>query len=252
MEQASPSPGSIPVTYIGAMTPESKPSLRVASWNIHKAVGTDLRRDTERVLAGIAALRADIVALQEADKRLGDRPSALPRDQIASLTGLEPLPVGRNAVSLGWHGNALLARPGIHLTGVEHLDLPGHEPRGAVIADLDTPAPLRVVAVHLGLLRSARRAQIDAIKAALNRRPARPTVILGDFNEHSRRVGLGRLATPFVILPTAATFPSRRPILPLDRIVHSPDLDLVPLGHVPTKGHQPSDHQPLLAELRWR
>ena len=88
---------------------------------------------------------------------------------IASLTGLEPLPVGRNAVSLGWHGNALLARPGIHLTGVEHLDLPGHEPRGAVIVDLDTPAPLRVVAVHLGLLRSARRAQIDAIKAALTK-----------------------------------------------------------------------------------
>jgi endonuclease/exonuclease/phosphatase family metal-dependent hydrolase len=234
------------------MSPELKPSLRVASWNIHKAVGTDRRRDADRVLAGIAALQADIVALQEADRRLGDRPSALPRDRIGALTGLEPLPIGRNAVSLGWHGNALLARPGIHLTGVEHLDLPGHEPRGAVIADLDTPAPLRVVAVHLGLLRAARRQQLDAIRAALNRHPARPTVILGDFNEHSRRVGLGRIATPFVILPTAPTFPSRRPFLPLDRIVHSPDLDLLPLGHTPPPGHQPSDHLPLLAELRWR
>jgi endonuclease/exonuclease/phosphatase family metal-dependent hydrolase len=230
---------------------DSKPSLRVASWNIHKAVGTDRRRDALRVLAGIAALQADIVALQEADRRLGDRPSALPRDQIAALTGLEPLPIGRNAVSLGWHGNALLARPGIHLTGLEHLDLPGHEPRGAFIADLDTPAPLRVVAVHLGLLRAARRLQLDAIRAALNRHPARATVILGDFNEHSRRVGLGRIATPFVILPTAATFPSRRPFLPLDRIVHSPDLELRPLAQPRPNGHQPSDHLPLLAELRW-
>ncbi|HEY6919174.1 MAG TPA: endonuclease/exonuclease/phosphatase family protein, partial [Tabrizicola sp.] len=204
------------------MAPDSKPSLRVASWNIHKAVGTDRRRDAERVLAAIAALDADILALQEADRRLGDRPSTLPRDRIAALTGLEPLPIGRNAVSLGWHGNALLARPGIHLAAVEHLDLPGHEPRGAVIADLDTPTPLRVVAVHLGLLRAARRQQLDAIKAALGRHPARPTVILGDFNEHSRRVGLGRIATPFVILPTAATFPARKPFLPLDRIVHSP------------------------------
>jgi endonuclease/exonuclease/phosphatase family metal-dependent hydrolase len=234
------------------MAPDSKPSLRVASWNIHKAVGTDRRRDAERVLAAIAALDADILALQEADRRLGDRPSTLPRDRIAALTGLEPLPIGRNAVSLGWHGNALLARPGIHLAAVEHLDLPGHEPRGAVIADLDTPAPLRVVAVHLGLLRAARRQQLDAIKAALGRHPARPTVILGDFNEHSRRVGLGRIATPFVILPTAATFPARKPFLPLDRIVHSPDLDLVPLGHKPPPGHQPSDHLPVLAELRWR
>jgi endonuclease/exonuclease/phosphatase family metal-dependent hydrolase len=234
------------------MTPESKPSLRLASWNIHKAVGTDRRRDAERVLAGIAGMTADIVALQEADFRLGDRPSALPRDRIAQSTGLEPLPIGRNAVSLGWHGNALLVRPGIRLCGLDHLDLPGHEPRGAVIVDLETPAPLRIVAVHLGLLRAARRRQLDAIKAALNRHPLRPTVILGDFNEHSRRVGLGRIATPFVILSTDATFPSRRPFLPLDRMVHSPDLELTPLSVPPTRGHQPSDHLPLLAELRWR
>jgi endonuclease/exonuclease/phosphatase family metal-dependent hydrolase len=233
------------------MSPNAKPALRIASWNIHKAVGSDRRRDADRVLAGIAELHADIVALQEADYRLGDRPSALPRDRIATLTGLDPLPIGRNAVSLGWHGNALLARPGIRVCGLEHLDLPGHEPRGAVIVDLDTPAPLRLVAVHLGLLRSARRRQLDAIKAALGRHPLRPTVILGDFNEHSRRVGLGRIATPFVILPTAATFPARRPFLPLDRIVHSPDLDLIPLSHVPAKGPHPSDHLPLLAELRW-
>ena len=233
------------------MAPESKPSLRVASWNIRAGLGTDLRRDAERVLSGIAALQADIVALQEADFRLGDRPSALPRDRIVAATGLAPLPIGPNAVSLGWHGNALLARPGIHIAGLDRLDLPGHEPRGAVIVDLDTPAPLRVVAVHLGLLRAARRRQLDAIKTALRRHPARPTVILGDFNEHSRRVGLGRIATPFVILPTVATFPSRRPFLPLDRIVHSPDLDLVPLACAWQKGPQPSDHLPLMAELRW-
>lgn len=234
------------------MTAKSKPSLRLASWNIHKAVGTDRRRDADRVLAGIAALQADVVALQEADFRLGDRPSALPRDRIAEVTGLVPLPIGRNAVSLGWHGNALLARPGIRLCGLDHLDLPGHEPRGAVIVDLDTPLPLRVVAVHLGLLRAARRRQLDAIKAALQRHPARPTVILGDFNEHSRRVGLGRIAQPFAILPTGPTFPARRPFLPLDRIAHSHDLDLTPLDLPSTPGPLPSDHLPLLAELRWR
>lgn len=234
------------------MSPDSKPALRVASWNIRKTLGTDLRRDPDRVLAGIAALQADIVALQEADYRLGDRPSSLPRERIQLMTGLEPLPIGRNAVSLGWHGNALLARPGIHVCGLEHLDLPGHEPRGAVIVDLDTPAPLRVVAVHLGLLRAARRRQLDAIRAALQRHPVRPTVILGDFNERSRRVGLGRIAGSFAILPTAPTFPSRRPFLPLDRIVHSPDLELVPLTHPRSLGPQASDHLPLLAELRWR
>ncbi|MBN8630070.1 MAG: endonuclease/exonuclease/phosphatase family protein [Rhodobacterales bacterium] len=233
------------------MKADSKPSLRLASWNIRAGLGTDLRRDADRVLAGIAAFGADLVALQEADFRLGNRPSALPRDRIASLTGLEPLPIGPNAVSLGWHGNALLVRPGIRLCDLDRLDLPGLEPRGAVIVDLETPEPLRVVAVHLGLLRAARRRQLDAIRSALNRHPARPTVILGDFNERSRRVGLGRIATPFMILPTAPTYPSRNPFWYLDRIVHSPDLELTPLAQVRTKGPQPSDHLPLLAELRW-
>lgn len=233
------------------MTADSKPRLRLASWNIRAGLGTDLRRDADRVLAGIAALKADVVALQEADFRLGARPSALPRDRIAEVTGLEPLPIGRNAASLGWHGNALLARPGLHLCGLDLLDLPGHEPRGAVIADLDGPGPLRVVAVHLGLFRVARRRQLDAIKLALQRLPPRPTVLMGDFNEHSRRVGLGRIATPFILLPTDPTFPSRRPFLPLDRIAHSRDLELTPLEVPRVKGVQASDHLALLAELRW-
>lgn len=233
------------------MSPDSKPTLRVASWNIRAGLGTDLRRDADRVLEGIAALGADIVALQEADFRLGSRPSALPRDRIAEVTGLQPLPIGANAVSLGWHGNALLARPGIHVCGLERLDLPGLEPRGAVIVDLDGPGPLRVVAVHLGLLRAARRRQLDAIRLALQRLSVRPTLILGDFNEYSRRVGLGRIARPFILVPTGATFPARRPFLPLDRIAHSPDLTVEPLAGPARRGAQASDHLPLLAELRW-
>jgi endonuclease/exonuclease/phosphatase family metal-dependent hydrolase len=233
------------------MDGDSKPWLRVASWNIRAGLGTDLKRDAERVLAGIAALRADVVALQEADFRLGPRPSALPRDRIAELTGLEPLPIGRNAASLGWHGNALLVRPGVHLCGLERLDLPGFEPRGAVIADLDGPGPLRLVAVHLGLLRTSRRKQLDAIREAVLRHPPRPTVVLGDFNEYSQRVGLGRLVRSFRLMEPAATFPSRLPRLALDRMAHSHDISLEPLAVTRVKGVQASDHLPLLAELRW-
>jgi endonuclease/exonuclease/phosphatase family metal-dependent hydrolase len=64
-------------------------------------------------------------------------------------------------------------------------------------------------------------------------------------------VGLGRIATPFILLPTDATFPSRRPFLPLDRIAHSHDLELTPVAVPRAKGVQASDHLPLMAELRW-
>lgn len=232
------------------MSSGENPPLRLATWNIRAGLGTDLRRDPGRVMAGIAALRADVVALQEADFRLGLRPSALPRDRIEEETGLVPLPIGPNAVSLGWHGNAILARPGIGVSGLERLDLPGFEPRGAVIVDLDGIEPLRIVAVHLGLLRAARRRQLDAIREALHRHLPRPTVILGDFNERSLRVGLGRIAGRFRIAETGKTFPSRTPLLPLDRIVHSADLEVTPLPIPRRRAPYPSDHLPLLAEVR--
>ena len=232
------------------MTQESKPPLRLATWNIRAGLGTDLRRDALRVLDGIAALGADIVALQEADFRLGLRPTALPRDAIADRTGLSPLPLGRNAASIGWHGNAILVGEGFHLVGLERLDLPGLEPRGAVIADIDGPVALRLVAVHLGLLRSSRRKQLEAIREAVQAHPARPTVILGDFNEYSRRVGLGRLTRAFRLVDPRPTFPSRLPRLALDRMAHSHDLTLTPLPVPWRRGVQASDHLPLLAELR--
>ena len=225
--------------------------LRLATWNIRAGLGTDLRRDPARVLDGIAALGADVVALQEADFRMGTRPTALPRDIIAARTGLVPLAVGPNAVSIGWHGNAILARPEFRLVGLERLDLPGIEPRGAVIVELDGPASLRVVAVHLGLWRGSRRKQLDMIREAVLRHPPRPTVILGDFNEFSRRVGLGRLARSFRLMEPQATYPSRLPRLALDRMAYSHDLALSPLAVPRVKGTQASDHLPLLAEMRW-
>lgn len=233
------------------MEQESKPVLRLATWNIRAGLGTDLRRDAGRVLAGIAALGADVVALQEADFRLGTRPTALPRDLIAEKTGLQPLPLGINAASLGWHGNAVLVRPGIRLQGLERLDLPGLEPRGAVIVDLEGPGPLRLVGVHLGLWRGSRRKQLDALREAVLRHPPRPTVVVGDFNEYSRRVGLGRLARAFRLMEPVATFPSRLPKLALDRMAHSGDLTLMPLAVPWKRGVQASDHLPLLAEVRW-
>ena len=226
--------------------------LRLASYNIRAGLGTDLRRDPRRSLAVIAALGADIIALQEADFRMGQRPSALPRKLICDMTGLVPLPVAINAVSLGWHGIALLARPEVMTRDVHRFDLPGHEPRGAVVVDLETRlGPMRVVGVHLGLLRSARRRQLDHIRAQLAQLAPLPTVIMGDFNEWSTQRGLGRIARDYAVLTPQRTFPSRLPVASLDRFAHCANLDLrVIAPPAKTKGAQPSDHLPVLAEAQ--
>ena len=48
-----------------------------ASYNIHKCVGSDRRFDPERMAAVIGEIGADVIALQEADKRFGDRAGLL-------------------------------------------------------------------------------------------------------------------------------------------------------------------------------
>jgi len=221
--------------------------LRLASYNIRAGLGSDLRRDPLRVLDAIAALEADLVALQEADHRSGRRRAALPADRIEEHTGLRPLPVAENGISLGWHGIALLARPGLEPRAVHRYPLPGLEPRGAVAVDLPG---LRVVGVHLGLLRRSRRQQLDHIRTALQALEPLPTVILGDFNEWSRKSGLGRLARHYRLLTPGGTFPARMPLAPLDRVAHCDRLQVRMLD-LPraAKGPHPSDHLPILAEV---
>ena len=111
--------------------------FRIATYNLQKCVGLDMRRRPDRSLSVIAALDADLVVLQEVDKRLPPRPAALPHD-MAEQDGWHILPFGAPGGSLGWHGNAMLARPGVTVRNTSHLELPGLEPRGAIMAELGT------------------------------------------------------------------------------------------------------------------
>ncbi len=232
------------------MTTHVQPGLRLASYNIRAALGTDLRRRPARIVQAIADLAADIVALQEADRRLGERPAAIQADAIRTATGLAPLPLGQSSASLGWHGIALLARPDITLEHAHRFDLPGLEPRGAVIADLASPiGPLRVAALHLGLLRSSRRAQLAHVHAELTRLATRPTVIIGDFNEWRAEAGLEPLKAHYQLVTPGRTFPSRRPLAALDRIAHCHRLTIHPETPRAQSHPAPSDHLPIVAQI---
>ncbi|MCA3538116.1 MAG: EEP domain-containing protein, partial [Rhodobacter sp.] len=84
--------------------------LGVASYNIHKGVGADRRRDLMRTAAVISEIGADIVALQEADTRFGNRRGLLDLDHLRADQGLVPVPVEGSGAAHGWHGNLILVR----------------------------------------------------------------------------------------------------------------------------------------------
>ncbi len=229
----------------------SERPLRLATYNIRKCIGTDRRRDPDRVLDVVADLRAEVVALQEADLRLGDRRAALHPERIEARTGLKAIPMRHNSVSLGWHGNAVLLAPGIEAEEVAPLDLPGFEPRGALRIDLWRGAQsLRLVAVHLGLRRRDRQRQLHAIRTALKDLSEKPTAIAGDFNEWSMIRGMEPLSDAFKVHAPSASYHARWPVAPLDRIATSADLTLKAAGVAETaKARRASDHLPLWAEI---
>ncbi|HYD24132.1 MAG TPA: endonuclease/exonuclease/phosphatase family protein [Croceibacterium sp.] len=226
--------------------------LTFASYNIHKAVGLDGRRDPERVIAVLRELHADVIALQECDRRLGERESVLPR-ALLDDTPWRAAPVARRARSLGWHGNALLVRRDIEIDAAQPLALPTLEPRGAVAAELLVDGRrLRVVGMHLDLSGLRRRDQIKAILQHCERcATACPTVLMGDFNQWGRSTGAVReFARGWHALATGNSFPSRRPIAPLDRIFHSPEWTCQRSGvHHSALAAVASDHLPIRATL---
>jgi endonuclease/exonuclease/phosphatase family metal-dependent hydrolase len=229
--------------------------LKFASYNIHKAIGLDRVRDPERILAVLHEMGADVVALQEADRRFGGRISALPR-QLVEEQHWQIVPLAMRPASIGWHGNALLVRRGIEIIYAAPLELPILEPRGAVRADLVIDGRrIRVAGTHLDLSGLRRRDQVRKILDDLDGCEGKcPTVLLGDFNEWSIRGGcLREFSADWKVLAPGRSFPSRQPIAQLDRIVLSGAWQLQETGvhHSPLSARA-SDHLPVWAQLSLR
>lgn len=228
----------------------STPRLRIATYNLQKCVGLDLRRRPDRILQVIEALDAQVVVLQEVDKRLPPRPAALPHGMIEDH-GWHILPFGAPGGSLGWHGNAMLAAPTIEVGETGHINLPGLEPRGAIYADLSTSiGEIRVVGLHLGLLRHYRLLQVAAIMRSLRQLTPRSTVLAGDFNEWGSGRDLDAAAKGVTFIQSPPSFPSPSPVARLDRFALCPELKHVGTG---TNRAQPariaSDHLPVWVDL---
>jgi endonuclease/exonuclease/phosphatase family metal-dependent hydrolase len=230
------------------------PLVRVASYNIRKSVGTDWRRRPGRIIAVLNEINADIVALQEVDRRFGSRTTSLAPELIEGETDYQLILFGARAESIGWHGNAILARRGIEVLGSRKLVLPALEPRGAALADLSVDGcALRVIGMHLGLLGVWRRRQARAVLEHLESLEHRhPTVLMGDLNEWSTHGGcIAEFARHHHVAQTGPTFHSKRPVSALDRIMTSPDIQIARAGvHVSEHARLASDHLPVWAHIK--
>lgn len=230
---------------------EAQATARIATYNIHRAIGSDGVADPRRVEAVIEEVGADVVALQEVETGRSGRELI---HELADRLGAEAV----SGVTLlrqdTEYGNALLSRFPVRRVVRHDLSVRRHEPRGAIDAALDTGTfELRVLATHLGLWPYERRRQVRKLLAAVQAGPEVPTVLLGDINEWFL---WGRplrwLHAQFRETPAPATFPAHRPLFALDRLWVRPRAALTRLAvHATPLARVASDHLPLVATLRW-
>ena len=233
---------AVPVTASAAAV-----SVTVASYNIRKAVGADMRRRPLRILDVLQETGADIAVIQEADRRFGERAAALPLSDLAER-GWRHVPFGMKPAAIGWHGNAVLVGEGVEILSHTTLTLPVLEPRGAVLTRLQVRgAPLRIVGMHLDLSGLWRRRQARAILDQLAAEPDLPTLLMGDMNEWRAAAGcLADFAATHKLVLTGPSFPARAPLARLDRIFASNEMQIEDSGvHQSPLAKVASDHLPL-------
>ncbi len=227
--------------------------VSVATYNVHGWIGTDNREDPERVLGVVRALEADVIALQEVplpSKGMG----RLTLEALSEATGMVAIPGPTLFRNDAHYGNVLLLKEPVENSCTVDISVLNREPRGAIIADLPLPGnSLRIIATHLGLHAWERRIQAARLIEEAGPREDKPFILMGDMNEWNLfSPTLRLLRSRFGRTPAPPSYPSRFPVLALDRIFVLPweaRVEVVVYRAPPAR--TASDHKPVQAFIEF-
>jgi endonuclease/exonuclease/phosphatase family metal-dependent hydrolase len=226
--------------------------FRVATYNVHRCVGLDRKRDAGRIASVIRELNADVIGLQEVDNRSDGAGESAQMDFLARKTGYDAIPGPTIKRSNGHYGNVLLTRRPVVEKREIDLCFSCREPRGAIEALLSVhEGEIRVIVTHLGLTFSERWFQIARLVDVIQEKTSPLFVLLGDINEwfptgRGLKLLHGLLGKP----PVTRSYPSWRPFLALDKIWVKPKEALERIWvHKSRLSRVASDHLPVVAEI---
>lgn len=224
--------------------------FRIATYNIHQCVGRDGIQDIKRIAAVLNEINADIVALQEVTSQPQTSDDMLA--YLATAAAMAPIE-GFTLTSAGTrYGNALLSKLPVSAVKLINISVRGREPRGVIQVGLNiNRVTVALWATHLGLGIRERHRQINTLLQIIAAADADMSILLGDLNEWLPwNRPFRALHRCFPTTQSPATFPSRRPLLKLDRIWLRPAKRLTTLRAHSTKlSRVASDHLPLVADV---
>ena len=175
--------------------------FRIATYNIHKGRGMDGRVRIERIARILAAIDADIVAVQEVVSHEGcsieHHQASYLADQLGYFHAIGETRKHRGGV----YGNVTLSRWRFELARHVDFSVPGREQRGVLRTDVRLgPHLLHIFNVHLGTAHRERRTQAvrlvdENLLKAID--ISGPRIVLGDFNEWTHGLVTQTLSAEF-------------------------------------------------------
>lgn len=239
------------------MTHPARPTLRVATYNIHRCRGLDGRTRPQRIAAVLRTIDADVVALQEV---VGAGPHGGGHaEELGAMLGMGWVMSPARELRGHQFGNAVLSRFPIMHHSEHDLSWKTCEPRRMQRVDVAVHGcTLHLYNVHLGTAILERRHQALRLASMVSdRHIAGPKLVLGDFNEWMRGLATKMLSERLNSvdlrnhLRRRRTYPGLFPILHLDHIYYAGRVEIVGIELPRTRlSLVASDHLPLVADVR--
>ena len=233
--------------------------IKVLTYNIHHGEGTDERFDLARIARVARRTGADLIAMQEVDRRTRRAGGIDQPKQIAEALGMEYAFAQAIPYQGGQYGEAIFSRfPFAYPRRVPLPAPPDQEPRVALEVVVqpwgEGRDSVRFIGTHLAHeSESTRMHQAAALKTSLESDPI-PAILVGDFNfvQGSGSYGLmlqGWLDTARKHGDAQPTFPSTDPKRRIDFVFARPKERWRVISAQVIDEPIASDHCPLLVEL---
>jgi endonuclease/exonuclease/phosphatase family metal-dependent hydrolase len=235
----------------------ARPTIRIATYNVHRCRGIDGRTRPERIAAVLRAVDADVIALQEV---VGAGPKGRGHaEDLGAMLGMGWVMAPARQRRGHQFGNAVLSRFPITHHLQHDLSWKTCEPRRMQRVDIAVDHhTLHLFNVHLGTAILERRHQARRLASIVSdRHTSGPKLVLGDFNEWMRGLATKMLSERLNsvdlrnYLRRRRTYPGVFPILHLDHIYYTGRIEIVGVELPRTRlSLVASDHLPLVADVR--
>lgn len=229
--------------------------LRVVSYNIHHGVGLDGKLDLDRIAEVLRRLDADVITLQEVDKKCQRSGNVDQTAYLAEKLGLHA--VFGKAINLGTgeYGHAVLSRHAINQKKVHRLPSVDEQRIALEVKlQLSPEKTCRVVSVHFHVGdEQVRLKQGQALHDILKVANEGLLCLMGDFNAEptSKTMEFWR-ETAYVVAKQGAstTYPADKPTQEIDYCVLVNGQQQT-TSCVVVDEALASDHRPILAVIKY-